>query len=128
MGVVSAIEQGFQEREIADASYKYQAQVDSGTKTIVGLNKYTMDDDVKPPLLRVDHSVEKAQLQRLLKLKHERDSARVEATLGALDRAARSDENLIPLMLDAVRAYATIGEVCQALVPAFGTYREVAVI
>jgi methylmalonyl-CoA mutase N-terminal domain/subunit len=127
-GVVAAIEEGFQQREIAEASYKYQGQVDSASKTIVGLNKYRSEDDTKPSLLRIDHKVEQAQLERLERLKDERDAPRVEAALRALALAADGQDNLIPLMLEAVRAYATIGEVCQALVPAFGTYREVAVI
>jgi methylmalonyl-CoA mutase N-terminal domain/subunit len=127
-GVVTAIEQGFQEREIADAAFKYQSQLERGTKTIVGVNKYRMDDAVKPEILRIDHEVERTQLERLERLRQERDGARVEAALAALRGAAEGGENLIPHMLDAVRAYATIGEVCGALVPVFGTYREVAVI
>jgi methylmalonyl-CoA mutase N-terminal domain/subunit len=127
-GVVSAIEKGFQQREIAEASYKYQAQVDSGVKTIVGLNKYGMTDEVKPALLRVEAEVEHTQLRQLDRLKNDRDAARVDSALRTLAQAAESGENLIPIMLEAVRAYATVGEVCQALVPAFGRYREVSVI
>jgi methylmalonyl-CoA mutase N-terminal domain/subunit len=127
-GVVAAIEKGFQQREIADAAYKYQAQCDSGEKTIVGVNKYQMDDDVRPEILKIHPDVEQRQLEGLERLKRERDASRVERALGALDQAARDGENLIPCMLEAVRAYATVGEVCAALIPAFGTYREVAVI
>jgi len=125
---VAAIEQGFQQREIAEASYKYQAQTESGEKVIVGVNKYTMDDSVKPEILRIGAEVEEQQLERLHKLREERDGELVEQTLKALRDAAVNGENLMPHMLDAVRAYATVGEVCGALIPVFGTYREVSVI
>jgi methylmalonyl-CoA mutase N-terminal domain/subunit len=127
-GVVSAIETGFQQREIAEASYRYQGQYDRGEKTIVGANKYEMDERVRPDLLRVSHEVEERQVARLEQLRRERDQDRVSAALSALRDAAQGDRNLIPLMLQAVREYATVGEVCQALVPVFGTYREVSVI
>jgi methylmalonyl-CoA mutase N-terminal domain/subunit len=127
-GVVAAIEQGFQQREIADAAYKYQNQVDQGTKTIVGVNKYRMDEDTAPEILKIHPEVEHAQLAGLERVRTERDAARFEGALESLRRAADAGENLIPPMLDAVRAYATIGEVCEALIPAFGTYREVSVI
>jgi methylmalonyl-CoA mutase N-terminal domain/subunit len=127
-GVVAAIEQGFQQREIADASFKYQAQIDGNEKTIVGVNKYPMDDDAKLEILRIDHDVEQAQLGRLEQLKRDRDAARIDAGLAALRKAAESGDNLIPHMLEAVRGYATVGEVCGALVPVFGRYQEVSVI
>lgn len=127
-GVVAAIEQGFQQREIADAAYKYQTQVDQGTKTIVGVNKYRMDEDGAPDILKIHPEVERAQLEGLERIRRERDANGFENAIGALRRAAESGDNLIPPMLDAVRAYATVGEVCQALVPVFGTYREVSVI
>jgi methylmalonyl-CoA mutase N-terminal domain/subunit len=127
-GVVGAIEQGFQQREIAEASYKYQSQTETGAKTIVGVNKFTMDDDVRPEILKVDHIVEEQQLERLAKLKVERDNEALEQALTRLREAAEGDENLLPLMLDAVRAYGTVGEISAALVPVFGTYREVSVI
>jgi len=127
-GVVAAIEQGFQQREIADAAYKYQAQVESNEKTIVGVNKYPMDDDAKLEILRIDHDVEQAQLGRLEQLKRDRDAGRFDAALAALCKAAESGDNLIPHMLEAVRGYATVGEVCGALVPVFGRYQEVSVI
>jgi methylmalonyl-CoA mutase N-terminal domain/subunit len=127
-GVVAAIEQGFQQREIADAAYRYQTQVDQGSKTIVGVNKYRMDNDSAPDILKIHPEVERAQLAGLEQVRRERDATRFEHALGALRRAGETGDNLIPPMLDAVRAYATIGEVCQALVPLFGTYREVSVI
>ena len=127
-GVIAAIETGFPQKEIADASYRYQQQTDDGSKSIVGVNKHTMQGETRPELLRIDESVEIDQRARLERLKRERDSGRVEQTLEALRKGSESDSNLIPLMLDAVRARATVGEVCRALVPAFGTYREASVL
>ncbi len=127
-GIIAAIETGFPQREIAEASYKYQQQVESGEKTIVGVNKYEVTEESNVEILRVGEKVEHEQLDRLGKLKGERDGDRVSQTLDALARGADAGENLIPLMLDAVRAYATVGEVSHCLVPSFGTYREVSVI
>jgi methylmalonyl-CoA mutase N-terminal domain/subunit len=127
-GVVAAIETGFQQKEIADAAYKYQRQTDEGQKTIVGLNKYVMQDARRPEILKIGVEVEQRQVERLRRLRAERDQDRVEETLGLLRQGAESDTNLLPLMLDAVRAYATVGEVCRALVPVFGTYRETSVL
>ena len=128
-GVIAAIETGFQQREIADASYHYQRQIESGEKIIVGVNKYRMEETRKPDLLRIGpEEVEERQVARLTELKRTRDNTRVEATLVALRKAAECDDNLLPPMLDAVRAYATVQEVCQTLVPAFGLYRETSVI
>ena len=127
-GVIPAIETGFQQREIAEASYRYQRDVDSGAKTIVGVNRYQSEEKERPPLLRIDETVEKEQLERLTQRKASRDDAEVARALESLRAAAESDGNLLPCMLDAVRAYATVGEVCEALVPVFGKYREVSVI
>ena len=110
----------YPQKEIADASYKYQQQVEDGSKTIVGVNKFVQDDPRKHELLRVSDAVGHKQIERLARVKAERDAQRVETTLAALRTAAENDDNLIPLMLDAVRAHATVGEVCQALVPVFG--------
>ncbi len=127
-GIISAIETGFPQREIAEASYKYQQQVESGEKTIVGVNKYEVTEESDVEILRVGEQVEHEQLDRLGRLKGERDGERVSQALDVLAKGADAGENLIPLMLDAVRAYATVGEVSRCLVPAFGTYREVSVI
>ena len=126
-GIVVAIERNYPQKEIADASYKYQQQIEDGTKTIVGVNKYVQQSTHRPELLRIDDSVERKQVERLAKVKAERDRGRLETALAALRKGAEGDDNLMPLMLDAVRAYATVGEVCQALVPVFGTYQEVSV-
>ncbi len=127
-GIVAAIEAGFPQREIADAAYRFQRQVDHGTKIVVGVNRYPMSEGGRPATLRVDADVEQEQLSRLSRVKASRDDARVATDLAVLRHAADTGENLIPSMLQAVRDYATVGEVCAALVPAFGTYREVSVL
>jgi methylmalonyl-CoA mutase N-terminal domain/subunit len=127
-GVVAAIENGFQQKEIAEAAYRYQAQVDGKAKAIIGVNKHEMDESIQVEVLKIDPGVEPRQLAGLAQLRQERDGERVGQTIQALRHAAENGENLIPVMLDAVRAYATVGEICEALVPVFGTYREVSVI
>ena len=127
-GIVAAIEEGFPQKEIADAAYRYQKQLDNGSKIVVGLNKYRMEEKSRPETLKVGHEVEEEQLQRLANVKKGRDEDELQRCLTALAKAAETDQNLMPLMLAAVRAYGTVGEVCQALVPAFGKYQEVSFI
>ncbi len=127
-GIVASIETGFPQKEIADAAYRYQRQVDDGAKTVVGVNRYGMAERSRPETLKVGPEVEEAQLRRLEEIKARRDASRLEASLAAMRRGAEGDENLLPLMLDAVREYATVQEISQALVPVFGTYQEVSVI
>jgi methylmalonyl-CoA mutase N-terminal domain/subunit len=127
-GIVAAIEAGFPQKEIADASYRYQQEVDRGDKTVVGVNRHAMEDDVRPELLRIGDDVERQQLGRLAAVRSGRDEAALSEALRALRAGAASGENLIPLMLRAVRCYGTVGEISQALVPVFGTYREVSVL
>ena len=126
-GIVAAIEDGFPQREIADASYLYQQQIDSGEKTVVGVNRYTMEQDEQVETLRIDDSVGSEQRERLAQVKARRDSVRLEQALTNLVAGARGQENTTALVLEAVRAYATVGEICGALKPVFGEYREVAV-
>ncbi|MCP3979990.1 MAG: methylmalonyl-CoA mutase family protein [bacterium] len=126
-GIIPAIETGFPQKEIADASYRYQRQVDGNEKTIVGVNRYEMEAG-RPDILKVEDAVEHAQLEQLAELKQKRDEAKVQECLAALRSKAATDENLIPLMLEAVREYATVGEVSGALVPEFGRYQETSVL
>jgi len=127
-GMIAAIERGFPQKEIADASYHYQRQVDRGEKTIVGVNAYAVEDEPPTEILKIGEGVERAQLQRLARVKAERNNAQLEKNLQALAAAASSGENLIPPMLACVRNYGSVQELSQALVPAFGTYREVSVL
>ncbi len=127
-GIVAAIEAGFPQKEIADAAYRYQREVDDGVKTVVGVNKYTMRATALPETLKIGEEVERSQLARLRDVRRARDAAAVSDTLEALGHAAAHGQNLIPPILAAVRVYATVGEICGALIPAFGTYREVPVL
>ncbi len=123
-GAVAAIEQGFQQREIQDASYRYQKLIEEGKQVIVGVNKYVSDYAKITNMLRVNPEVERRQKERLAQVKRERDSARVEQALKALEDVARSDDNIIPALLDCVEAYATIGEMSDTLRKVFGTQKE----
>jgi len=127
-GIIAAIEAGFPQKEIADAAYRYQRQLDSGEKVVVGVNKYPSEDERMPELLRVSERVEREQLDRLAEVRSSRDEGKVRRDLEALREAAKGDANLIPPILQAVRNYASVGEISMSLVPVFGTYREVSVL
>jgi methylmalonyl-CoA mutase, N-terminal domain len=124
-GMVEAVKRGYPQREIADASFRYQTEVESGMRKVVGVNAYTEGDDQETNLLKIDPAFEAYQVKRVLEVRAARDSAAVDAALHALEQAARDERaNLMPLLLDAARAEATEGEMVQALQTVFGTYRE----
>jgi methylmalonyl-CoA mutase, N-terminal domain len=123
-GIVAAIEKGFPQKEIAEASYLYQRQVDGGEKTVVGINRYVEGDNIKMPLLKIGPEVERAQLERLKAVRADRDRARHGRALSRLQEASRTRENLMPHILEAVKAYASVGEICGALKQVFGSYEE----
>jgi methylmalonyl-CoA mutase N-terminal domain/subunit len=127
-GMIAAIERGFPQKEIADASYHYQRQVDAGEKVIVGVNRYVQEETTRPEILRIGAEVEASQREKLAAVKASRDEGRLREALGALRSAAENGTNLLPPMLDCVRAYGTVQEISEALVPVFGTYREVSVL
>jgi len=127
-GIVAAIERGFPQKEIADAAYRYQIEIDSGEKTIVGVNKYVMEERKRPDLLKIDPAVEREQIERLAKVRAGRNARRHADAMAALVRAARDSSNLMPCIMDAVRAYASVGEICLALKSVFGEYREQSVL
>jgi len=127
-GMIAAIERGFPQKEIADASYHYQRQVDRNEKTIVGVNTYAIEDEPPTEILKIGEGVERAQLERLAQVKASRNEAQLQRDLKALAAAAASGANLIPSMLACVRNYGSVQELSQALVPVFGTYREVSVL
>jgi methylmalonyl-CoA mutase N-terminal domain/subunit len=125
-GMVPAIEQGYPQREIADASYQYQLAVDRKEKIIVGVNAFVSEE--KPiEILQIDESVAHQQAERLQKLREQRSTAEVERGLEALRKAASGSENLMPYLYDAVKAYATLGEISDALREVFGVHHEVSV-
>lgn len=125
-GVVPAIEQGFIQRSIEDASYEYQKKIESRDRIAVGVNEFQSKEDVKVPILRVDPEVERAQVEGVKKVRQDRDESRVQAVLGSLkDKAQGEGEgNLMPTIVDAVHAYATIGEICGVLRGVFGEHRD----
>ncbi|MFH0816738.1 MAG: methylmalonyl-CoA mutase family protein [Methanobacteriota archaeon] len=123
-GVVPAIEKGFFQQEIANASYQYQREIDKGERVVVGVNEFTENDKPDIPLLKMDPKGEKRQLARLNKIRSGRDKRKWQSVLDKLERAAEGDKNLMPLILDAVKADATLGEVCGVLRKVFGEYRE----
>lgn len=128
-GVLPAIERGFQQREIAEAASRYQREIDTHERIVVGVNDYVTDEALKIPLLRVDQAGARHHVERLARVRVERDNARVGATLSALRHAAqKQNENLMPFLLDAVNAYATLQEMMDVLRKEWGEYREEAII
>jgi methylmalonyl-CoA mutase N-terminal domain/subunit len=127
-GMVEAIEEGFPQREIAEASYKFQQAVERRDKVIVGVNEYVQEDEPPFPILYIDERTADTQLERLRELKRTRDNDAVGRSLDALREAARGTDNTMYPLLDCVRAYATVGEMCDALRDVFGEYEEVPLI
>ncbi len=123
-GMVEAIEAGYPQREIQEASYRYQKAVESRERIIVGVNEFAVEEDQPVDLLVIDRSAEERQRAKLRRLRAERDNDRVRRNLEALKRAAEGSDNLLPSILDCVRSYATLGEMCDALRGVFGEYRE----
>ncbi len=122
-GALAAIESGYVGGEIQEAAYQYQRAVESGDQVIVGVNKFTVGDEAKPELLRVDPAIEQAQRDRLADLRASRDNAKVAELRGRLDTAARGSENLLPLLVECVEHEVTLGEICHTLRGVFGEYR-----
>lgn len=122
-GMLTAIEKGYVQREIQESSYRYQKDVESQERIVVGVNEYTMEEDVTMDLLKVLPHVEKKQKERLVEIKKTRDSARVEAALAGLEKAAEGEDNVMPHIVEAVQCYATIGEICDVLREVFGEYK-----
>jgi methylmalonyl-CoA mutase N-terminal domain/subunit len=124
-GVVPAIKENFFQREIAEASFRYQAEVEAKQRIIVGVNRYELEDEPELELLRIDPALEQQQIDRVQALRGRRDSAKVEAALARLkEEAAREDVNLMPALVDAARDYVTLGEMCDALREVWGVWRE----
>ena len=126
-GVIPAIEKGFFQREIAEASYRYQKEIDNNNRIIVGVNKYKTDEEITVPLLKMDEKGEHRQINRLKKLRKERNHSRFESNLKKLKKAAEGEDNLMPYILDCVHSYATLGETCEILREVFGEYEEPAI-
>ncbi|MFO8077042.1 MAG: methylmalonyl-CoA mutase family protein [Thermoplasmatota archaeon] len=123
-GVIPAIEKGFFQREIAEAAYKYQKEIDDRKRTIVGVNNYQTDEEIDIPLLKMDEKGEERQIKRLQQLRKNRDKIKVNQKLEKLRKATRDESNLMPHILECVHGYATLGEICQVFRDEFGEYKE----
>jgi methylmalonyl-CoA mutase N-terminal domain/subunit len=123
-GVVAALNENFFQREIAESSYRYQQEVESGRRTVVGVNAHTEGDDGPLEILQVPFEVEQLQVRRLRAVRDQRSQAAVDAAIADLQRAAESDENVMPHLVECARAYASEGEICDALRSVWGVYRE----
>lgn len=122
-GAVVAIENGFIQNEISNAAYQYQLAVESGKQIVVGVNRFVQETESIKSTFRVDDSIRLIQIEKIKKLKKERSAEKVETSLAALEKAARSKENMMPFILEAVKSYATIGEITNILRKSFGEYR-----
>src|SRR5213596_1811441 len=127
-GVIPAIEVGFFQKEIADAAFRYQKELELKRRIVVGVNDFTVDEEEPIDILRIDPRLESQQSERVRDVRRKRDQARCTNALQSLSRAAAGTDNLMPYILDAVRAYATEGEIMQAMIEVFGTYTEKAVV
>lgn len=127
-GAVPAIEQGYIQREIQDSAYKYQLDIEKEERIVVGLNRFRVEEEKPTNLLRVNPAVREAQIKRLKELKSERDNDKVNNSLSRLKRSAQGNDNLMPGILDAVKAYATLGEICNVLREVFGEYQQVSTL
>jgi methylmalonyl-CoA mutase N-terminal domain/subunit len=123
-GMVEAVKQGFPQREIADASFELQTEIDAGRRIVVGVNRYTEGDEQATELLRINPALEREQIDRVQSVRADRDAAAVEAALTAITQAAAGDTNLMGLLLDAARVHASEGEIVQALQEVWGDYQE----
>jgi methylmalonyl-CoA mutase N-terminal domain/subunit len=127
-GVIPAIESGFFQREIAEASYRYQREIDSRERVIVGVNEYVLDEPLEIALLQMDAQGEQRQVERLSRLRRERDSREAARCLKAVEKACRDEENVMPYLVDAVNACCTLGEICDVMRDVFGAYTEQSVV
>jgi methylmalonyl-CoA mutase N-terminal domain/subunit len=127
-GVIPALEKGFFQREIAEAAYRYQREIDTDQRVVIGINKYVEDEPVRIPLLEMDPEGYERQVARLERVRRERDNEHAGVALEALRQAARGTENTMPFILDCVRAYATLSEIMGVFRQVFGEYREPTII
>ena len=123
-GMLRAVEEGYPQREIAESAYRYQREIEAGERIVVGVNAFRSEEEEPIPILRIDEKVARGQVERLRAVKAERDGARAAAALAELERAAREAVNVMPPIIAAVKAYATLGEISDVLRSVFGIYRE----
>ena len=123
-GMVEAVKAGFPQREIADAAYELQTEIDSGRRVVVGVNRYTEGDEAETELLRIDPALERKQIGRVQAIRANRDTTNVERVLGEIKQAGAGERNLMPLLIEAARAHISEGEIVEALQEVWGDYRE----
>jgi methylmalonyl-CoA mutase N-terminal domain/subunit len=123
-GSPEAIEKGYIQKEIQDSAFKFQREIEEEKRIVVGLNRFQMEEEKVTDLLRVNPAVRISQIEKLKKLKSERNATKVKESLAALKKAAQGDDNLMPFILDSVKAYATLGEICEVLKEVFGEYGQ----
>jgi len=126
-GIIAAVERGYPQKEIADSAYKFQQQVERGERVIVGVNRFQTEEEITIPVLQIDPDIERRQIERVRSVRAKRDAGKYTAAMTALRDACMSNKNLVPFVLDAVRAYATLGEISDVFREAYGVYREPAV-
>jgi methylmalonyl-CoA mutase N-terminal domain/subunit len=122
--MVEAVKRGFPQREIADAAFELQTEIDAGRRIVVGVNRYTEGDEQATEILRIDPALERKQIERVRAARADRDEAAVASSLDAIKDAAAKSTNLMPLLLDAARAHVSEGEIVEALQTVWGDYRE----
>ncbi len=127
-GMISAIENGYVQSEIQNASYKYEKQIERGERIVVGVNKFQIEENLKPDLLKIDLKTQEEQIKFLKKIRSERDNSEVENSLLKLKIAASKNENLMPPIINAVKSYASVGEICNILRQVFGEYEDKLII
>jgi len=127
-GAPKAIEKGYMQREIQESAYRYQMDVEAGRRVVVGVNRFRISEENYPELLEVDPLAGEIQKRKIASLKNERDNQKVENTLKSLKSAAATDANLMPFIIDAVKAYATLGEICDILREVFGEYQQTVIL
>jgi methylmalonyl-CoA mutase N-terminal domain/subunit len=123
-GMIRAVEEGYPQREIAESAYRFQREIESGERIVVGVNAFRTEGEEPIPILKIDETVARAQMERLRAVKSSRDAGKVKETLAAVERTARDGANLVPSVLEAVKAYASLGEICDVFRKVFGSYRE----
>ena len=127
-GMIAAIERGFPQREIAESAYRFQQDVERKQQIIVGVNEFASDSEQGAPILQIDEGAAQQQLAKVDRLRRTRNKVASTRALDRLRKAAAGTENTMPALLDAVRAYATLGEMCDALRDVWGEYQEQAII
>jgi methylmalonyl-CoA mutase, N-terminal domain len=123
-GMLRAVEEGYPQREIAESAYRWQKEIEAGDRVVVGVNAFRLDEAEPIPILKIDEDVARGQVERLRAVRARRSAARVAETLAGVDRACRDGTNVVPPVVEAVKAYATLGEISDVLRAVFGTYRE----